>query len=138
MTSSFTRSGRLALCSSLLGLALAAVACTTARRGEPLAGSLDYSSDQIQRGHLVYMANCQKCHPGGEAGAGPSVNNVPLPGVALRFRVRSRAFFAGVGRMPSFKKHEISPEQLDDLVSYLKALRRSEPDRALTRGPVRQ
>ncbi|KUG08753.1 c-type cytochrome [Solirubrum puertoriconensis] len=121
---------------AMLGLVLAA--CSTARRSEPLGGSLDVAGNaRVQRGHLVYMQNCQKCHPGGEAGAGPAVNNVPLPGVALRFRVRSRAFFAGVGRMPSFKKHEISPEQLDDLVVYMKALRRTNPDKALTSGPVR-
>jgi mono/diheme cytochrome c family protein len=117
----------------LLGLVSA---CATARRTEPLGEPLA-QNEAVSRGHLVYMANCQKCHPGGEAGAGPSVNNVPLPGVALRFRVRSRAFFAGVGRMPSFKKNEISPSQLDDLVAYMKALRRADPDPVLTAGPVR-
>ena len=121
---------------SLLVLTLAA-ACSTARRGVPVGEPVALNTEAVQRGHLVYMANCQKCHPGGEAGLGPPLNNVPLPGVALRFRVRSRAFFAGVGRMPSFKKDEISPEQLDDLVVYLKALRRSDPNPALTKGPVR-
>ncbi|UYZ59903.1 c-type cytochrome [Hymenobacter latericus] len=121
---------------ALLGLALAA--CSTARRSEPLGGSLSVGgNEQVQRGHQVFMLNCQKCHPGGEAGAGPALNNVPLPGAALRFRIRSRAFFAGVGRMPSFKQHEISAEQLDDLVAYMKALRRTAPDKALTSGPVR-
>ena len=118
-----------------LGLALS---CSTARRSEPVAARPVALTDaRLARGHLVYMENCQKCHPGGEAGAGPSINNVPLPGLALRTRVRSRAFFLGVGRMPSFKKNEISPEQLDDLVAYLKALRRADPDPALTSGPVR-
>ncbi|GAA4348056.1 hypothetical protein GCM10023185_03610 [Hymenobacter saemangeumensis] len=127
--------------SSLLLLLLAlwlAAACTTARRSEPVAARpVPLNDARLARGHLVYMENCQKCHPGGEAGAGPSLNNVPLPGVALRARVRSRAFFLGVGRMPSFKKNEISSEQLDDLVAYLKALRRAKPDEALTSGPVR-
>ena len=125
-----------AMAAAVLALGLAA-ACTTARRGEPLGASLSGASESVHQGRLVFMQHCQKCHPGGEAGEGPSLNNVPLPGTALRLRVRSRAFFLGVGRMPSFKKEEISPEQLDNLVSYLKAVRRSAPDKALTQGAVR-
>ncbi|MCC2547662.1 cytochrome c [Hymenobacter sp. BT175] len=119
----------------LAGLGLAA--CSTARRSEPLRAAALPTSDAVVRGHLVFMENCQKCHPGGEAGAGPSLNNVPLPGWALRSRVRHRAFFLGVGRMPSFKENEISDPQLDDLVAYMKALRRADPARELTSGPVR-
>ena len=123
---------------AVLAVLVAALgACTTARRSEPVAEPVAMTDAGVVRGHVVFMQHCQKCHPGGEAGAGPSLNNVPLPGTALRFRVRSRAFFLGVGRMPSFKKHEISPGQLDDLVAYLKELRRTDPVPALTRGPVR-
>lgn len=118
------------------GLSLAA--CTTARRSEPVAARpISLSSERLVRGHAVFMQHCQKCHPGGEAGAGPSLNNVPLPGPALRFRVRDRAFLLGLGMMPSFKKDRISSAELTDLVAYMKALRRAEPDVALTRGPVR-
>ncbi|WP_210466103.1 c-type cytochrome [Rufibacter roseolus] len=98
--------------------------CGTARRSEPIMGPLALQTQQLENGRVVFMQNCQRCHPLGEAGLGPSINNIPLPGVALRFRVRSKAFFLGIGRMPSFKKHEISREQMDELVVYLKALRR--------------
>ncbi|WP_210486229.1 c-type cytochrome [Rufibacter aurantiacus] len=98
--------------------------CGTARRSEPIMGPLALQTQQLENGRVVFMQNCQRCHPLGEAGLGPSLNNIPLPGVALRFRVRSKAFFLGIGRMPSFKKHEISREQMDELVVYLKALRR--------------
>ena len=98
--------------------------CGSARRSEPIMGPMALGTAQLENGRHVFMQNCQKCHPAGEAGEGPSLNNVPLPGAALRFRVRSKAFLLGLGRMPSFKEHEISPEQLDDLVLYLKALRR--------------
>jgi mono/diheme cytochrome c family protein len=121
------------ICLLLAGLG----ACATARRSEPVAAPLALGNEAAGRGQLVYMAQCQKCHPGGEAGAGPAINNTHLPGTALRLRVRSRAFFLGVGRMPSFKKDEISAAQLDDLVAYLKALRHSDPNPALTSGPVR-
>jgi mono/diheme cytochrome c family protein len=102
---------------------LLAPGCGSARRSEPLRGPLALN-DQLQRGQVVFMQNCHKCHPGGEAGVAPSINNVPLPGALIKFRVRSRAFFAGVGRMPSFKKHEISRQELDDLVRYLKVLKK--------------
>jgi mono/diheme cytochrome c family protein len=101
--------------------------CGSARRGEPLRGPLQLN-EQLQRGQVVFMQNCHKCHPGGEAGAGPSINNVPWTKGMLKFRVRSRAFFAGVGRMPSFKKHEISREELNDLVRYLKVLKKHDED----------
>ena len=99
-------------------------ACGSARRSEPIMGPLELNTPVLEKGQVVFMQHCQRCHPGGEAGVGPSVNNVPLPGVLLKFRVRSRAFFAGAGRMPSFKKHEISTEELRSLVAYLKVLRK--------------
>jgi mono/diheme cytochrome c family protein len=98
--------------------------CGTARRSEPIRGPLALQTQQLENGRQVFMQHCQRCHPLGEAGLGPSINNIPLPGAALRFRVRSKAFFLGIGRMPSFKKHEISRDQMDELVVYLKALRR--------------
>lgn len=100
--------------------------CGTARRGEPLIGKMEERSRQVSRGELVFMHNCQKCHPGGEAGVGMPINNLPLPGFAKRLRVRSRAFAFGIGRMPSFKKHEISRDQMDDLIVYLNALKNKE------------
>jgi len=126
---------------ALLFLVLAGLnvaACTTARRSEPIAARpVSLANERVARGYLVYMKNCQKCHPGGEAGEGPSVNNVPLPGPAIRFRVRDRAFLLGLGMMPSFKKDRISHDELTDLVAYMKALRRADPNHALTQGPVR-
>ncbi|KAA3437201.1 cytochrome c [Rufibacter hautae] len=105
--------------------------CGTARRSEPILGPLALQTQQLENGRVVFMQNCQRCHPLGEAGLGPSLNNIPLPGVALRFRVRSKAFFLGIGRMPSFKKHEISREQMDELVVYMKALRRHKTNDAV-------
>ncbi|RNI25677.1 c-type cytochrome [Rufibacter latericius] len=113
------------------GLCLVLSSCGTARRSEPIMGPLTVQTQQLENGRVVFMQNCHRCHPLGEAGLGPSINNIPLPGVALRFRVRSKAFFLGIGRMPSFKKHEISREQMDELVVYLKALRRHKGNEAV-------
>lgn len=122
----FTYPAGLKLCLGLCILMLFP-GCGSARRGEPLRGPM-LLDEQIQRGQVVFMQNCHKCHPGGEAGAGPSLNNIPLTRGMLKFRVRSRAFFLGIGRMPSFKKHEISREELNDLVRYLKVLKKHDED----------
>jgi mono/diheme cytochrome c family protein len=98
------------------GLLLTA-ACS-ARRGEPIAGPLAISEPGIARGEQVFMRECHQCHPGGEAGLGPAINNKPLPGFLIKLQVR-----AGLGAMPAFSQGEISPEELEYLVDYLKALR---------------
>lgn len=98
--------------------------CGTARRGDPVMGKLTVKNEKVQHGEMVFMNNCEKCHPGGEAGVGPAINNLPLPGEMLKFRVRSKAFFLGLGKMPSFKKNEIPSGDLKDLVAYIKANRK--------------
>ncbi len=65
------------------------------------------------------MQNCYKCHPGGEAGLGPSLNDKRLSAVLTRYRVRH-----GSGRMPAFAPSRINDKQLDDVMAYLTALRR--------------
>ena len=90
----------------------------SARRGEPIAGPLAISQPEITRGQQVFMRECHQCHPGGEAGLGPAINNKPLPGFLIKIQVRN-----GLGAMPAFSQNEISPEDLDRLVDYLKALR---------------
>lgn len=90
----------------------------SARRSEPIVGPLPLSDAHVQRGELVFMRHCYQCHPGGEAGVGPAINNKPLPGFLIKFQVRE-----GFGAMPAFSQHDISSEELDDLIAYLKALR---------------
>jgi mono/diheme cytochrome c family protein len=102
--------------------------CGTARRSEPIMGTMMTRNEHIDHGEMVFINNCQKCHPGGEAGLGPPINNIPIPGFALRFRVRNKAFLLGLGRMPSFKKHEINRSDMDDLVAYLHALKKNDED----------
>ncbi|HEV7373067.1 cytochrome c [Arenibaculum sp.] len=103
----------------LLPLLVALVAaCGTARRGPPAAElSLGPAA---QRGELVFMAQCNQCHPGGEGGLGFALNNKPLPGSLIAFQVRN-----GLGAMPAFPETVISERELADLVAYLLELRRS-------------
>lgn len=80
-------------------------------------GPLTLASD-AERGRATFMKFCQPCHPGGEAGLGPSLNDKALPTFLKRFQVRQ-----GIGSMPSFSEEEIPDEELDDIMAYLKALR---------------
>jgi mono/diheme cytochrome c family protein len=106
----------LALVSS--GALLALTACS-ARRGEPIAGPLRDTSPAVLRGEVEFDQHCSYCHPGGENGLAPAINNKPLPGFLIKFQVRH-----GAGAMPAFSGRELPPEELDAIVRYLKALRR--------------
>ena len=122
-----TSARRMLAGAALIGLCVASLACGSARRREPLATPLALD-ERAERGRAVFMANCYQCHPGGEAGLGPAINDKPLPEFLKKFQVRH-----GLGTMPSFSQQKISDEQLDDLMEYLKALRRSRPTGAVPR-----
>jgi mono/diheme cytochrome c family protein len=70
----------------------------------------------VQEGQVLYMRYCQKCHPFGEAGLGPSV--FYLPGISKKIQVRM-----GLGVMPSFDEHVIADDDLDKIMKYMKALK---------------
>jgi mono/diheme cytochrome c family protein len=105
----------------LLGAALAAatVSCGSARRTEPLIGEKPLPNAKLALGEQVFDRNCSQCHPGGEGGVGPALNNKPAPQWAIRFQVRH-----GLGAMPRFSEREISDEQLAAVTSYMVWLRR--------------
>lgn len=108
-----------ALLPSALALLLAAVLSScSARRSEPIAGPLEVRSPEIARGEAAFDLACTRCHPGGERGLAPAINNKPLPGFLIRFQVRH-----GVGAMPAFSEEELSAADLDAIVAYLKELR---------------
>jgi mono/diheme cytochrome c family protein len=73
----------------------------------------------LKNGQKVFMKQCYACHPGGEAGFAPGLNDKPLPGFLIKFQVRH-----GLGAMPAFSPDDIGDDDLDHLVQYLKALRR--------------
>ncbi|MEW6612817.1 MAG: c-type cytochrome [Pseudomonadota bacterium] len=107
----------------LLGLALLQIGCSTARRGEALGMPVALGTPAEARGQQVFMQHCQQCHPGGAGGLGPALNDKPLPGFMIRLQVRN-----GLGAMPAFSERQIAPAELDDLIAYLKALRRAGRD----------
>jgi mono/diheme cytochrome c family protein len=100
-----------------IGIGIILAACS-ARRGEPLGYARRGADPSVEHGRVVFMQHCHKCHPGGEAGLGPAINDKPLPEFLMKTQVR-----VGLGAMPSFHRQEISGEELDNLIRYLKALR---------------
>jgi mono/diheme cytochrome c family protein len=93
--------------------------CGSARRSEPIAGPLTLDDPVLIRGEQAFAVHCNACHPRGEAGMGPALNNRPVPTWAIRLQVR-----AGLGVMPAFSRDEIPPDELDALLRYMMALRR--------------
>ncbi|GEO07879.1 c-type cytochrome [Segetibacter aerophilus] len=86
------------------------------RRSEPLVGTFEPKTTEVAKGQVLYNEYCQKCHPGGEGGLGPDINWNPAPSFIKKFQVRH-----GLGVMPSFKKNEISKDELEAIGKYMKA-----------------
>jgi len=101
-------------------LVLALAGCGTARRGEPISAALDIQEERLLAGRQGFQIHCHQCHPGGEGGLGPAINNKPLPGFLIAFQIRN-----GLGTMPAFSEEKMSDQQVDDVIHYLKALRKS-------------
>ena len=104
---------------AVLLFVLASAGCS-ARRSEPVAGPLRSASPEVARGEIAFDEHCSHCHPGGEKGLAPAINNKPLPGFLIKFQVRH-----GIGAMPAFSDREIEDGDLNALIQYLKALRRN-------------
>jgi mono/diheme cytochrome c family protein len=104
----------------LVAASLLTMACRSPRRGEPFTQSTQPLTAEAGRGSLVFAEHCHECHPGGEGGLGPALNDKPLPRFLLRMQIRR-----GLGSMPAFGPNRISPEELTDLVEYIVALRRA-------------
>ena len=70
-------------------------------------------------GMKLFMRNCNKCHPGGEKGSGPSLNDKETPNFLIHWKVR-----LGGGDMPKFTDEQISKEQLKEITAFVKLLQK--------------
>ncbi|MEX0744171.1 MAG: cytochrome c [Phycisphaeraceae bacterium] len=96
--------------------------CGSARRGTPVAEPVRLAEADLIEGRQIFATHCYQCHPGGEAGLAPAINNKPLPGWLMRLQVRQ-----GLGAMPAFPEHEINDDELDHLIAYLNHLQSLDP-----------
>ena len=95
--------------------------CGSARKVPPVASPVELVSERLAMGHHEFIEYCHQCHPHGESGLAPAINDKPLPSFLIKFQVRQ-----GLGAMPAFPEEVISDEELDAIVAYLKALRKNE------------
>lgn len=71
-------------------------------------------------GEQIFIRSCNTCHPGGEAGMGPSLENL---GKHFAEDAKLKAFLRkGKGNMPAQTKDTLNDKELDDLVLYLRNL----------------
>ncbi len=71
-------------------------------------------------GEVLFVRSCNTCHPGGQAGMGPSLENI-----ATKFAKDDelKAFIRkGKGIMPAQPVDVINDQELDNLVGYLRQL----------------
>jgi mono/diheme cytochrome c family protein len=97
---------------------LALAGCGAQRRGEPSAPPVRPTSAKEARGQRLFAQKCYSCHPGGESGLGPSLNDKPLPEAAIKTQIRK-----GVGAMPAFPPEELSDDDVDAIAGFVQALR---------------
>jgi mono/diheme cytochrome c family protein len=98
--------------------------CGAERRGQPEAPAITPDSPKEVRGERLFHRWCYQCHPGGEAGLGPAINDRPLPSFAIRTQIR-----AGVGAMPAFGDSLLSDRDVSAIIAYMKELRSSPASR---------
>jgi cytochrome c len=109
--------GRAGLAAILVMLALAPMA---ARSQEPL-------SPDAQKGLELLSANCSRCHAILKAGGSPLRAAPPFRTLHLRYPVESleeslaEGIVTGHPAMPEFS---FTPEQVGDIIAYLKSLER--------------
>ena len=103
------------------GALIAAGGCG-AERKQDLPPQQIAGNPELSRGQLVFMHECNQCHPGGAAGLGPAINDKPLPAGMIKMQVRE-----GLGTMPHFSAQHISDDDLSAVVAYLQARRQQKP-----------
>jgi mono/diheme cytochrome c family protein len=120
---SMRRSSPLACVLAAAMVAGVLAACGTGRRVDPpLALSSAGQDSELAHGQRVFMRACHQCHPRGETGLGPALNNKYVPAFLIRFQVRN-----GLGAMPAFPASALSTEELDAVVRYIQYLQYDVP-----------
>ncbi|HSU67613.1 MAG TPA: c-type cytochrome [Tepidisphaeraceae bacterium] len=90
-----------------------------ARRPNVIPDTAIRMDPRLAEGQRVFMNHCNQCHVGGAAGVGPALVDKRIPEFLIRFQVRH-----GLGAMPAFSERAISDGQLEDVLNYLRYLRR--------------
>jgi mono/diheme cytochrome c family protein len=100
-----------------VAMALLGVACGSSRRGEAVAGPISLSA-RAQQGQVLFMHQCNQCHPQGDAATGSALNDKPVPRAVMKLQIRKGV----LGTMPAFPESELSDAQVELILDYVEAL----------------
>lgn len=114
-----TGAGKLAVGLVLVLVLVSLMNCGSARRSDPTGTPPAVTTESLRTGQTAFMMHCHQCHPGGDAGLGPALNNKPLPGFMIRMQIRN-----GLGAMPSFPEKKMDDATVDAVIEYVRALRK--------------
>jgi mono/diheme cytochrome c family protein len=78
----------------------------------------ELSEAELAEARQIYVQYCQSCHPDGQRGAGPRLQNRPIPAPIIYDRVRN-----GRRAMPAFGRDQIDEREMELLVGYILNLR---------------
>lgn len=92
--------------------------CGRSHRGEPQGPEVRPDNATEARGERLFAKFCYQCHPGGDAGLGPALNDKPLPEAAIRTQIRE-----GVGAMPAFDGDLLDDDEVAAIAKYVQELR---------------
>lgn len=85
---------------------------TTTSGGEAYEGPI--TSTDTALGASAYEQHCNGCHPGGQAGYGPTVSGIGWTAAHMRQQIRE-----GEGRMPGFSATDLDAATLEALLAHL-------------------
>ena len=83
-------------------------------------GNIVLTNDEL-RGMKLFMTHCNRCHPAGGKGKGPSLNDKKLPDMLIHFQIRN-----GLGDMPAFKEKDLSKDDVKRIISFVRLIRRND------------
>ena len=95
---------------------------TTATNPEEAGAVAAVGSGDAAAGQAIFANTCNKCHPNANAGIGPT-----LYGAQFESRYPDDAGIAAVirrgkGGMPAFSTAQLSDQDMDDIIAYLRGL----------------
>lgn len=101
--------------------------CTSLSSETPIAAAASEEPGDAEAGRAFAEARCSSCHAVGETGASPYAPAPPLRTLHQKYNVEglAEAFAEGIlvghkgpAQMPEFV---LTPEEIDDLIAYLKS-----------------
>lgn len=99
-------------------LMVVCLSCSISKKEAYTVKPLAITTQEVEEGKVLFHKYCNSCHPSGTAGLGAPIVTTSIPGFAIQFQIRN-----GLGEMPAFSEEQISDEEVDKIVDYIKALR---------------